>query len=224
MLAESPPAQIAELLKFFGEDFGGGMDDHAADAAAEAAAEPAIDPEAIRVAAYEEGLRAGLERAEAEHHRAVARTLAALEERLGAAHYQAAEETDRAARSIASLLIQALMKMLPTLCARFGATEIAGVARAVLPGLQQEPRVVVAVSPTVAAAVEAELASLGDEFRERAVLAPNDALAPGDVRITWQDGVAARDTADVMQRIAALFAQYGLIDGMLSARETGSAG
>jgi flagellar assembly protein FliH len=217
---QMPPTQMAELLKFFGEDFGGGVDDPAVEAAAEDAAEPPLDPEAIRAAAYEEGVRDGLERAEAERHRAVARTFTVLEERLGTATYQAAQETDRAARSIASLLIQALMKMLPTLCARFGATEIAGVARAVLPGLRQEPRVVVAVSPLVATAVEAELARLGDEFRERAVLAPNEALAPGDVRITWQDGVAARDTADLMQRIATLFTQYGL----LGAPETGAAG
>jgi len=157
-----------------------------------------------------------------------ARTLATLEERLGAAQYQAEQETDRAARSIARLLIQALMKMLPTACARFGPAEVVDVARAVLPGLRQEPRIVVAVNPAVAGAVEAELAHLGDDFRDRAVLAPNAALAPGDVRITWQDGAAARDTADLMQRVGALFAQYGLLDGLLDglrgAPEAGAAG
>ncbi len=218
MLAEPRPAQMAELPKFFGEDFGGGADDPADEPVADAAPPP-IDPDAIRAAAYQEGLRDGIERADSERNRAVSRTLATLEQHLGAAQYQAAQETDRAARSIASLLIQALMKILPAACARFGAAEIADVARAVLPGLRQEPRVVVAVHPAVAAEVEAELARLGDDFRERAALAPTETLAPGDVRITWQDGSAARDTKDLMQRIAALFTQYGL----LNAPEAGAA-
>lgn len=218
MLANERPAQMAELLKFFGEDFGADADDPS-ERATDEPAMPAIDPDAIREAAYQEGLRDGIERADSERNRAVARTLAALEQHLGTAQYQAAQETDRAARSIAGLLIQTLMKILPAACARFGAAEIAGVARAVLPGLQQEPRVVVAVHPAVAPEVEAEIARLGDEFRERAVLTPTETLAPGDVRITWQDGSAARDTNDLMQRIAALFAQYGL----LNAPEAGAA-
>jgi flagellar assembly protein FliH len=212
MLAEPGPAQMAELLKFFGEDFGAGAGDRADEPAAEEPAAPPIDPEAIREAAYQEGLRDGLERADTEHHRAVERTLAVLEQQLGAAHYEAAQETDRAARSIAGLLIQTLMKILPAACARFGAAEITSVTRAVLPGLRQEPRVVVAVHPAVAPEVEAELARLGEEFRERAVLSPTETMAPGDVRITWQDGSAARDTNDLMQRIATLFVQYGLLN------------
>jgi flagellar assembly protein FliH len=202
---------MAELLKFFGEDFGAGAGDPAEAPAAEETPPP-IDPEAIREAAYQEGLRDGLERVDTEHHRTVERTLVALEQQLGAAQYQAAEETERAARSIAGLLIQTLMKILPAACARFGATEITNIARAVLPGLRQEPRVVVALHPAVAPEVEAELARLGDEFRDRAVLAPSEAMAPGDVRIIWQDGSAARDTNDLMQRIATLFVQYGLLN------------
>jgi flagellar assembly protein FliH len=213
MLVERRSAQMVELLKFFGEDFGTDASEAAAGPANETAAvEPVIDPEAIREVAYQDGLRDGLERAAAGHDRTVERVLATLEERLGAAQYQAAHEADRAARSIARLLIQALMKMLPAACARLGATEIADVARAVLPGLRQDPRVVLSVHPSLAADIEVELARLGTEVRERTVLAPTDALPPGDVRITWQDGSASRDTTDLMRRVAAVFAQYGLMD------------
>jgi len=212
MLAEPRPAQMAELLKFFGEDFGADAADPSDEAASDETAAPPIDPEAIREAAYQEGLRDGIERADSERNRTVARTLASLEQHLDQAQYQAAQETDRAARSIANLLIQTLMKILPTACARFGAAEIAGVARAVLPGLRQEPRVVLAVHPAIAPDVEAELARLGDDVRARAVLAPSESMAPGDISITWQDGSAARDTNDLMQCIAALFTQYGLLN------------
>jgi len=44
------------------------------------------------------------------------------------------------------------------------------------------------------------------------VLAPTDSVPPGDVRITWRDGSAARDTNDLMQRIAAVFTSHGLLD------------
>jgi flagellar assembly protein FliH len=212
MLAESPAAQMVELLKCFAEDFGADADAPVIPTGDAAPEEPAPDPEAIRSAAYQDGLRDGLEHAKARHDQVVERALAALQERLAAAQYQAAHESERAARSIARLLIQTLMKMLPAACARCGASEIAEIARTVLPALRHEPRVVLAVHPALAADVGAELARLGDGFKERTVVAPTDALAPGDVRITWQDGSAVRDTTDLLQRIAALFAQYGLID------------
>jgi hypothetical protein len=37
-------------------------------------------------------------------------------------------------------------------------------------------------------------------------------VAPGDVRISWRDGWAARDTNDLLQRISAVFASHGLLD------------
>jgi flagellar assembly protein FliH len=215
MLAASSSAQMAGLLTLFGEDFGANAVTAATPAADTGPLDPPPDPEAIRGAAYQEGLRDGLERAESRYNRVVERVLTTLEDQLGAAQYQATQEVDRAARSIARLLIQSLMKVLPAACARLGAPEIAEVARAVLPALRQEPRVVVAVHPALAAEVAAELARLarlGKGFGERAVLAPSDVLPPGDVRVTWQDGSAVRDTTDLLRRIATLFAQYGLID------------
>lgn len=217
MRMQAQTGQMAELLKFFAEDFDAAASPEPLAAAADGASEQeppevVVDPEAIRDAAYQEGLRDGLERAAASRNLAVERVLAALEERLRAAQYQAAQEVDRAATSVARLLIQALMKMLPSVCARYGAREIAQVARAVLPGLRHEPQVVVAVHPAVAAEIEAELARLGGELKQRTVLAATDSIPPGDVRISWQDGSAARDTTDLMRRIAAVFAEYGLLD------------
>ena len=104
------------------------------------------------------------------------------------------------------------MKMLPAACARYGAAEIADVARAVLPGLHQEPHVVVSVHPEFAAGIEAELVRLGAGMQQRAVLTPTDSVPPGDVRISWRDGSATRDTNDLMQRVTAVFASHGLCD------------
>jgi flagellar assembly protein FliH len=214
MLVERRAGQMAELLKFFTEDFDAVSCSEAAPEPEAAATPDAPDAEllALREAAYQDGLRDGLQQAAAGHDAAARRTVAALEEHLKTAQYQAAQEADRAATTVARLLIQFLMKMLPAVCARHGAEEIADVARAVLPGLHQEPNVVVAVHPEVAAAVELELTRLGADMRQRAVLAPTASVPPGDVRITWRDGSAARDTSELMQRVAAVFASHGLLD------------
>ena len=59
--------------------------------------------------------------------------------------------------------------MLPALCARHGAAEVAALTRAVLPALAREPRVTIRVSPHVVAAVEQELARLDPELHGRVV-------------------------------------------------------
>jgi len=217
MRIERRAGQMAELLKLFGEDFDNVS--YAEPLAETVPQEPdaapdeaALERQAIRDAAYQEGLRDGLQQAAAGHAATAGRAFAALESGLRAAEYQAAQEVDRAATSVARLVIQFLMKMLPAVCARYGAAEIADVARAVLPGLHQEPHVVLAVNPAVAADVEAALARLGAELRERAELAPSDSVPPGDVRITWRDGSAARDTNALMRQITALFVSHGLLD------------
>jgi flagellar biosynthesis/type III secretory pathway protein FliH len=215
MRVERRAGQMAELLKFFTEDFDAAYADAVVAAAPEPPAEPlltALDLEVVREAGYQDGLRDGLQQAAAARDAVVERTIAALEEQLRSAQYQAAQEADRAATSVARVLIQFLMKMLPALCARYGAEEIAEVARAVLPGLHQEPHVVVAVNPEFALEVEAELERQGADMKQRAVLTPTDSVAPGDVRISWRDGWAARDTNDLLQRISAVFASHGLLD------------
>jgi len=213
---ERRAGQMAEFLKFFSEDFG---TEPCAVMAAPDEEEAVAMPEppdpvlvAIREAAYQDGLRDGLQQAAASHEATLARAMAALEQSLVAAQYQATQEADRAATSVARLLIKFVMKMLPAVCARFGAAEIADVARAVLPGLHQEPHVVVSVHPEFAAGIEAELVRLSAGMQHRAVLTPSDNVPPGDVRISWRDGSATRDSNDLMQRITAVFASHGLCD------------
>ena len=163
MRVERRAGQMAELLKFFSEDFDLRP---FADAAEQAPAEPdapaAPDPreaelQAIRDAAYQDGMRDGMQQAAAARDAAVARAMAVLEEKLHAGAFAATQAADRAATAVARLLAALVMKLLPAACARHGAAEIAEVARAVLPALHGEPQVVVAVHPELAAVVETEL-------------------------------------------------------------------
>ena len=49
-------------------------------------------------------------------------------------------------------------------------------------------------------------------MRQRAVLTPDDDVPPGDVRISWRDGSAARDTGDLLRRVTEVLASHGLLE------------
>jgi flagellar biosynthesis/type III secretory pathway protein FliH len=81
----------------------------------------------------------------------------------------------------------------------------------VLPALAREPRVTIRVSPHVVRVVEQELDRLDPELHARVSLAPADAVAPGDVRIAWQDGAAIRDAAALWRKVAETLAPLDLL-------------
>ena len=119
---------------------------------------------------------------------------------------------EAAADSIARTMLSALAACLPALCARHGAGEVQAVMQAVLPGLVHEPRVAVRVNPLLIPAMTAEIAALDSEIAERVALVPVDAMAPGDVRVTWQDGAAVRDTARICAAVNDVLASLGLLE------------
>ena len=78
-------------------------------------------------------------------------------------------------------MLGALTACLPALCGRHGAAEVSALARAVLPGLVDEPKVVVRINPHMLPTMQAEMASLDFELAERIQLLPTEAVMPGDV-------------------------------------------
>ncbi len=166
---------------------------------------------AARAEAYAEGHRNGLAQAAADRAEVSRQMLATIAERLRGAGAEVARAADEQADAVARLLLGTLATMLPALCARHGAAEVAALTRAVLPALVREPRVTIRVSPHVAAAVEQELARLDPELHGRVALVPTDAVAPGDARIAWQDGAAVRDAAALWRDVAEALAPFDLL-------------
>jgi flagellar assembly protein FliH len=175
---------------------------------------PAIteaDVAAARADAYAEGHRNGLAQAQADRAEVSRQMLGVIAGRLDATRAEAAQAVEEQADAVARLLLGTLATMLPALCARHGAGEVAALARAVLPALAREPRVTIRVSPHVLAAVEQELARLDPELHGLVSLVPTDAVAPGDVRIAWQDGAAVRDAASLWREVAEALAPLDLL-------------
>ncbi|CAH2600387.1 conserved protein of unknown function [Rhodovastum atsumiense] len=175
---------------------------------------PAITAEdlaAAREEAYAEGHRTGLAQAAADRAEITRQMLTLIAERLDGAQAEAGRVAAESAEAVARLLMGTLMTMLPALCARHGAAEVAAVVRAVLPALTREPRVTIRLSPHLVQDIERELAALDPELQGRVTLTASEAVPPGDVRITWHDGAAIRDSASLLQAASAALAPLGLL-------------
>jgi flagellar assembly protein FliH len=165
---------------------------------------------AARADAYAEGHRNGLSQAAADRAEVTRQMLVTIADRLAGASAEAARAAEDSADAVARLLLGTLAVMLPALCARHGAAEVAALTRAVLPALAREPRVTIRLSPHVVRVVEQELDRLDPELRARVSLSPTDAVAPGDVRIGWQDGAAIRDAAALWRKVTEALAPLDL--------------
>ncbi len=152
-------------------------------------------------------------RIEAEHGLAASRTrmigllAAGIADGRAGAHAAAME----AAESVAKCMLSTLLACLPALCERHGAAELRALSRAVLPGLVDEPKIVVRVHPHMLPGMQAEMADMDFELAERVHLLPTEAVAPGDARISWADGSVTRNAGKARQIVEDALASLGLL-------------
>jgi flagellar assembly protein FliH len=128
-----------------------------------------------------------------------------------------------AAEAAARCMLSALAACLPALCDKHGVAELQAMVRAVLPALVDEPRITVRINPHMLAPMQAEIAALDIEVAERVRLLPTEAIAPGDVRITWAEGSAIRDTARARTAVEDALAALGLFERETLQRELADA-
>ncbi len=167
---------------------------------------------------------AELDRARAEGHAAgraeVERSLAAsrlhmldlIASGLAGGDIAAARMAESTALGIARTIMGALSACLPALCERHGVAELQALMRAVLPSLTDQPRITVRVNPHMATAMAAEITALDSEIAERVVLLPSETIAPGDARVSWEDGSARRDAGRARAALNEALAALGLIE------------
>ncbi len=214
----APPdfrAQRASLLGvLYAEDFD---DDGQGPLPAEEA--PLPEPEVIEPtftvaeleAARAEARAAG--HAEAERGLAASRThmLGLLATGIADGRSAARDAAMQAAESVAKCMLSTLVTCLPAMCERHGAAELSALTRAVLPGLTDEPKIVVRVHPHMLPVMQAEVAALDFELAERVHLLPTEAVAPGDARISWRDGSVTRDAGKARHIVEDALASLGLL-------------
>ncbi len=180
------------------------------------AAEPAFDRtelEAAKAAAFNEGAAAGRAELIAQDTVGLRLAVSALADELGAAQDAARMIGERAAEEVARLLMAALGAVLPAWCESLGDREACAVARIVLPALMGEPEITVRTHARTAPALLAEIARIDPDIAARVRMVPTDALAPGDLRIAWKDGLAVRDAAAIWREVAAILVPQGLLAG-----------
>ncbi len=206
----------------FAEDFDLPGQEHPAGPEGPAAEPEVITPvfdlaqlEAEKAAAYDEGYAAGRAALLAEDAAGLRRAVDALATGLDAARDAAGLIGEQTAEEIARLLLASLGAVMPVLCAAHGSAEAAAVARAVLPALNGEPEITIRTSPHTASALQAEIARLDPDLAPRVRMLPTDAMAPGDLRIAWRNGLAVRDGAALWREVAEILLPHGLLQGGL---------
>ena len=199
-------------LALFAEDF---------DLPGQVAPEPAPEPiepvfgpaqmEAARVVAFDDGYAAGQAAVLAEDEAGLRRVVKQLATELQTSAEAARQFGEQAAEAIARLLMSSFRRALPALCLAHGEAEARAATNLVLSGLSREPNIVIRVNPHTLPALQAEIAGMDPDLAERVQFLPTDAMATGDLRITWKDGLAVRDSSRIWQEIATILAPNGLL-------------
>ncbi|MDE2517326.1 MAG: hypothetical protein KGL12_14960, partial [Rhodospirillales bacterium] len=144
------------------------------------------------------------------------RALDAVTEALRRAADAGRELAELRAGQLAAWLGEALAAALPALCARHGAAEMQAVIGAVLPALIGEPEIEIAVATDAQPAVVRALTGLDPRIAARVRVTPAEAMASGDLRIHWQDGMAMRDGAALCAAVLDILAPSGLASASLA--------
>ena len=161
--------------------------------------------------AYAEGLREGREQKAAEQNEAMLTLLSNCESALRATSQEALRSAGEVADAAGDLMVRMLVTLLPASCARMGSVEVAAFAREILPNVLREPAATIHLNPLQLAAFTEVLEQIPQDARHNMTIAPSETVAPGDIRIAWADGNAARSTATAWQAMADVLEQYGLL-------------
>lgn len=183
----------------------------AAGAAAHAAAAARDEAEAMRAAAYRQGLADGMAQATTEWQARGDRWASLCAAPLRAAEQAAADLAEAAAAQLAGLVCDSLAAVLPELCARHGVAESAALARAILPGLTTAPQIVMRVHPQDAGTMAQLLGDIPAGLDGRLAIERAEDVGRGDVQLRWQDGRIGRDGRALQERVIDLFRQFGLV-------------
>jgi flagellar biosynthesis/type III secretory pathway protein FliH len=169
--------------------------------------------------ATQEGRDLATAEAEASSRAASSRCLAEIAAQMSAARAETATIAEESAEAIARLLLGCFATALPALSARHGAAELTALLRQLLPALRREPKIIVRINPHLVPAMTEEIHSLDADLSARVRLIPTDAVAPGDARITWDNGAASRDAASLWKQIENILAPAGLVNTRQTVKE-----
>lgn len=212
------PSLTAVLGVLYAEDFDDADDANDLVPAEADEGEPeVIDPtftlaelNAVRIEARAEGEREARSDVQATLARTRMEALAILAGAVDAARTETREVAEAAAELLSRTVLSMLHGALPSFCSAHGEGEVRALVRQLLPILAREPRATIRLNPHALAGVQQELAA-EPELAARITLVPADALHPGDLRVTWDEGGLLRDTTAIQSAMREALAELGLI-------------
>lgn len=168
--------------------------------------------EAARKLAHAEGESEGRRTAESDATARIAASLARIEAMLTEVAADARAQAERNAEATVRLVLGALKAAFPAHAARLGPAELEAAARALLPSLVDEKRVLVRAHPGEAEAIAARLSdAIASDHLELAIEArPDPRIEPGDGRIVWTGAEARREARAIWRDIEDSLAAFGL--------------
>ena len=123
-----------------------------------------------------------------------------------------AAEIARDTHAVSQAMLALLSAALPSLMDGTARREVSGLMQRLLPGLYGEKRVTIRLNPHVIDMVDQDLRTLNEDARARIVLVPTDALAPGDMRVSWEGGSFVRDTRALHDAAREIITASGMED------------
>jgi hypothetical protein len=120
--------------------------------------------------------------------------------------------TDRSVEAVARLLIDTLAAMLPSVCNRHAAHEIAETVRNLICGMSQDIVVSVRIAASQHEAVRAALAHLPAQMARRIVLVAVDIMPEGDATLEWAQGAASHSPKRARQAALEILERLHLIE------------
>ncbi|MCQ8239236.1 hypothetical protein [Rhizosaccharibacter radicis] len=169
------------------------------------AIEPTFSLSELQMAAErgrEEGRVLQRQEAEAAQDRRRIALLEQLNEAVQASRDGARRLVEARAAAATDAVLTMLAAALPAACAHHGLAENRAVLEAILPGLRGEPEIVVRVHPSSAEEMRALLDDLAEELETGTLsVSPSPRLLPGDLRVSWRQGQAVRDTAAICRAV-----------------------
>ena len=176
--------------------------------------------DSARETAWREGHDTALADAEKSATVIAGRVFAHIAAQLDTARAEASKIAEQSAEAIAHLLLDYFATAFPALSALHGVNEVRAIIRTVLPPLRQEPKIAIRLDPVSARSVAHEIERLDPDLVDRIDLIPTDAMKAGDLRITWRNGSAVRDTGALWQQVADILAPAGLLPSHPVLKET----
>ncbi len=204
----------------FAEDFDDDFSDERASATATPVPEPEIiepvfsaaELEAAKQEGFANGYAAALENSEEQRRAVASHAVLKVETLLERVREESTVAVERSIDSIAKLIFATIASLMPNLCARHDAGEIASLVRDLIVSLTPEQSLKVTVAPEIADDVRSALGILSSDAARRVAIATHGDMEPGDVRLAWDAGAASRSSRQVQKAIIAVLDQLGLLE------------